>query len=381
MIYNCVSFPSRFAEWCELLLHDMVVATAERQSSARRSRTRSAPEASRPQVALIVGDSLAQIGRQLLLRNCDHAIVVSRQAHSDTCQVLKDAGRPFLVVLDEPASAVNALISDHRLSYLSAVRIVANSSASLLQFVTMANALVLRPDPVPDFEAAARTIERHFHFGHGKAVLDEILSRPQLQQRAALVRSTLAAVLEAPARAPEAAAEPPTSTEIVPEDPFAKHRQASLLEGAIEPLWRALQGDDLKEVVWGRDLFQSGDRPGESAVAPINLTGPSRCLSFGPYLRLPGGPWSCRVIFACNERAVGTQMMADVAYVGIPLGQARFQLSEAGVFEIEFAFNNSTPDKPIEVRLFNMTAALDGHVALGEVRLSPLEFKRLPVVQ
>jgi hypothetical protein len=73
-------------------------------------------------------------------------------------------------------------------------------------------------------------------------------------------------------------------------------------------------------------------------------------------------------------------MMADV-FSGVQLAHAQFKLSGAGVFEIEFPFVNENPDAPLEIRLLNLTAALDGHVALGEVRLSPLEFRRLPVTQ
>jgi len=382
MIYNCVAFPSRFAEWCELLLLELVTAAKARELSSRRGRSRSRPEEAKPEVALIFGDSLAELGRQLMLTNSQHFVAVSRQPHSDTCQVLRDGQRPFLVVLDEPVSAVETLMRDHQFGYLQAARMLANSSASLLQFVGMANALVLRPDPVPDFGATARLIERHFHFDFTKTAIEEIVNRPILAELAARIETTTAALtIEPPLHATELSVVSAAASELVAEDPFMEHRPPSILEGAIVPLWRALQGEDIDEIVWGRDLFFSGDRPGEAATLPFNLTGPSRCLSFGPYLRLPGGPWSCRVVFACNEKAIGTRMMADAACAGVALGHAQFQLAEAGIFEIEFAFDNANPDRPIEVRLFNMNAALDGHFALGEVRLSPLEFKRLPVTQ
>ena len=387
MIYNIVAFPGRFPEWCEQLLLEFAhAAAAPKPSRSKRSRSAPEPQGAPPEVALIFGDSLAQIGRELLTRQCADAIIVSRQPHSDTCQALKDMGRPFLLALDNPETAVNALMKDHQFTYPHAVRMLAASSASLFQLVLDANALVMRPDRAVDLAATARTIARHFSFQLDGPAMEAILACPKMQELAHRVLETPAPVTsEQLANRKEVPAL--MAADLVSEDPFGRRRLTPILQGAIEPFWRALQGEKMDDVIWGRELFFNGDNPAENATSPVSLTGPSRCLLFGPYLRLPGGSWSCQVVFACNERAVGTQMMADVyaassgAVVGSILSRAQFQLSEPGIFEIEFSFSNESADLPVEVRLFNTSSALDGHIALGEVRLSPLEFKRLPVTQ
>jgi hypothetical protein len=379
MIYNLVAFPSRFSEWCERLVCDLTAAAFAPPSSRRRgTKSNLEPIAVQSPLSLIYGDSMAHIGWELLKLGCAHAVVVSRQPHADTCRVIKSLGRPFLVVLDNPAAAVSALMSDHHLAYVDAVRTLAGSSASLLQLVSDANALVLRPERALDLHATALRIVEHFGFKLEDQIVNAILSRTHLEALAARIQEAVTKDLSQ--RRTDSVDLPTLTNTDVADDPFAGDRLTPMLQGAIEPFWRVLQGGHMEEVVWRRDFFFKGDNRAEAATGVMSLTGPSRCLSFGPYLRLPHGPWSCRVIFACNDRAVGTQMMAD-AYGGGRLGKAQFMLTESGIFEVEFSFVNENPDAPIEVRLFNMTACLDGHIALGEVRLSPLELKRLPVTQ
>ncbi len=159
---------------------------------------------------------------------------------------------------------------------------------------------------------------------------------------------------------------------------FDAHRRA-IMEGALAAYAHCFRGEPLRPIVWLRDLFLLGDRPEAAATQLIDVTGPSRCLLYGPYIHLPEGSWSCNLLFGCTKESVGLKFVADIAAAGTSkLARAEFQIDEPGIFEIETSFVHAGHGS-IEVRIFNAGAAFEGHVALGQVTMVPLKGKRLKV--
>ena len=345
MIYCTIGVPSRFSEWCESLLNELVSGPAGR------------PEQ-------FIADGLDHVGRGLVAHNCLEAIVIARQPQASFSDALMAHRAPILVTLEEPAHAIADLMADHALGYAEAVRAVASSLAALVPIIQSGKASVVTSTTAESAEQIIDTLARHFGL-----TVD--------------AKATEAAVRGNPFRAPAPPAQIVERDGILPDEGevFASLRGSvhHLAEcPATGPLWRHLHGEPLREIVWARTLFYLGDAPTQAPTGPIDLTGTGRCLLFGPYIRLPVGPWSCSIVFACSERAMGASLVADV-FAGAVLNSVVFKIDEPGIFEVELSFVNSSPDHPIEVRLSTAEAAFEGEIMLGEVRMFQLKAKRLAI--
>jgi hypothetical protein len=342
MIYCTFGVPSRFSEYCEALFLELVTAHSGR------------PEQ-------FVVESLQQIGRELLSRNCLNAIIVARQPEQAFCREILASNRPTMVTLDRPEAAIGALQMDHGVPYADAVRSVANSMASIAPVVQAKHGLVLTASQDQPGRAIAKAIMEQFGLTLSDDIVEQIVARVPSRPEAAVIEDD-----------PQFESALPGVERVAP--------TASTAESAIQPLWRHLQGEPMQEIVWTPPLFRLAQTPSQAPLSPIDLTGSGRGLLFGPFIRLPEGPWSCSVMFGCSERVKGVKMVAEV-FAGVPLNRITFELVEAGVFEVECSFVNSNPDIPIEVRLFTAEAAFEGEIMLTQVRMFPLKAKRLGVAR
>jgi hypothetical protein len=337
MIYPAICMPGRFSAWCEALLAELITASGA------------------PPVAITVAE-LEQLGREVLVRDLGCALVVSRQPDRKICDALTGEGKkPFLFVIEDPRRAVGDLMRDQGVDFLQAVRTVAGSCATVLPLIDAPNGLPLgRDDPAHRGAGVAGRLARHFGLPLDDSTIARVAAQPRLRNLETGIDEPLA----------------PAS--------FDAHRQA-IMEAALAPYANCFRGEPLRPLVWPRDLFLLGDRPDTAATQLIDVTGPSRCLLYGPYIHLPEGSWSCNLLFGCTKEAVGLKFVADiVAGVSSNLAKADFQIDEPGIFEIEVSFAHAGHGS-IEVRIFNAAAAFEGHVALGQVTMVPLKGKRLKV--
>jgi hypothetical protein len=343
MIYCTIGVPSRFSEGCERLLGTLVDACG------------TPPE-------LFVADGLDQVGRELLMRSGANTIILSRQPKASFCKAL--AERPFLLTLDDPVHALGALMTDYDLSFPDAVRCIANSLSAMPPLLKAGKALVLKEADGLSQPALATAMAAHFGLDMDKAAIRSALER------------CAPAFAAAPAVPMAQLPSPPTPLSASTFEALNRSSGMAVAQDALNPLWAHMTGEPLGEIVWSPQLFGLGDAPGEVATSPIDATGRERCLIFGPYIRLPEGPWSCSIAFGCSERAMGLRLAADV-FAGVPLNRVNFEITEAGMFEIEFSFVNSNADIPLEVRLFSTAASFEGEIMLGQVRMLPLKARRL----
>jgi hypothetical protein len=336
MIYPAVCMPGRFSAWCEALLAELITATG------------AAP------VAITVSE-LEQLGREVLSRDLGCALVVSRDPDRKICDVLGGEGRkPFLFVIEDPYVAVAELMRDHGVDFLQAVRSIGGSCATVLPLIGAPNALALaRGDPARSAPGVAGRLARHFGLALDEAAIARVAAMPRVRALEAGLNEQLLTGFDA--------------------------QRHSIMQGALAPYAGCFRGEALAPLVWARELFLQGDRPEAPATQLIDVTGPSRCLLYGPYIHLPEGSWSCNLLFGCTKEAVGLKFVADIAARGTEkLARAEFQIDEPGIFEIEVSFTHAGQGA-IEVRIFNAAAAFDGHVALGQVTMVPLKGKRIKV--
>ena len=126
----------------------------------------------------------------------------------------------------------------------------------------------------------------------------------------------------------------------------------------------------LSNLVWPRELFFTCNE-GYGHPEHIELTGPARCLIWGPYLHLPPGQWIARVEFEVRANWTGNSLEADI-YDGVDImAIIRTELPAEGIFSFELPFSLATCDRRLEIRLYLMKGAIEGQLGLRSVSLWP----------
>lgn len=120
------------------------------------------------------------------------------------------------------------------------------------------------------------------------------------------------------------------------------------------------------EVTWPRQCFLLGDKPNTVAPVAIDVTGRSRIIFYGPYLHLPRGRWTVRVLIGFSNDMRGMPFSIEVCSTK-PLGKAQIFAAQGGIFEFEFEAEITAAQEPIEVRIMNEQGAIEGHMGLVSI--------------
>lgn len=331
MVFFAIGLPSRFAELCDDLLLRIV---QHRYGSVER-------------VAL---NSLDELAAAVIRTNASKLVVSSRQPVIRLQTEILQAGRPFLVALGDPRTALRNMLEDSSQGLATATRTVAGSCAAMLGIANAPNALVLRPATASEIPAIAAMIADYFEIliearelaaiadqVAGRSVSDEEDNLPWLEQ-------------------------------------FGE-RERLIVNGALEPYLAYFAGRSIERLVWEPDLFYtSADQAGSTplpAVGPIDITGRPRAFIYGPYVNLPPGSWSADIALGFSAEAAGMSFFIEVC-AGAQLASTHVQPNGEQVIEtrLQFSIDEAT-SMPVEIRIFNERAAFDGRVILGSVVLTP----------
>ncbi len=101
----------------------------------------------------------------------------------------------------------------------------------------------------------------------------------------------------------------------------------------------------------------------------IDLTGPARCLSFGPYLRLPEGPWEVRFEFMSWGNDSHNTLEFDAVENGFVVGGQTVNLVESGHFSVSFLFAVNDRMAALELRSHLSVGAINGGFKLIAVEV------------
>jgi len=167
-----------------------------------------------------------------------------------------------------------------------------------------------------------------------------------------------------------------TSDAASDEDPTRWWRALSahdreLSEGAVSPFIGGFAGASAPPIVWGAELFSSGDRPDQTAVDPIDITGRGRCLFRGPGIVLPAGPWSLTLELEFSPEAREYEFAVEVtAGPVLAAREVRPRSDVDPAIHLQFAIDEAA-DAPLEVRFSSRRAAFDGQLFLSHAILVP----------
>lgn len=319
MLFFVFGLPGGFATWCE-----QVVAALVRHAGGAGG--------------LIRGDTLEQIAAGAIATGASQGVVSSRQPGGRLRTALLDTEAPFVIALDDPRTALIDLVLGRGIGLPDAVQQLASSCAALQGLAAAPGALALYRGEEASADADTITrIARHLRLQVGKAEIAEL----------------------ADALAPPAAAG--KELEAVAWWNGLELAEQELALGALGPFIDGTAHGAPFSVSWGRELFFLGDRPGERATGPIDITGRARCLLQGPHIMLPAGSWSLSLSALFSPEAADHEFGAEVWAERI-LTQATLRPREgSAAVTLDFALEEET-EQPLAIRLSSRRAAFDGTI-------------------
>ncbi|MHC5654072.1 hypothetical protein [Stappia sp. ICDLI1TA098] len=137
--------------------------------------------------------------------------------------------------------------------------------------------------------------------------------------------------------------------------------ERSLLAAVGEEYQPLLDGAPVERVEWPVRILMNAakpDLPFEGGA--IDMVGPARCLTFGPYLHLAPGDWEADIAFAVFDNLSGNSLMIDIVADGAIASVGRAELPAEGLFRVRLPFRVSEPQQPVEVRTVMLTGAIEG---------------------
>ena len=108
---------------------------------------------------------------------------------------------------------------------------------------------------------------------------------------------------------------------------------------------------------------------GSPVSGPIELTGPGRLLTFGPYLYLPKGRWKVSIIFSTANNVSGNIFMLDIfsPTTQAVLAVGHLTLPVSGTFSTSLLIEVESALNALELRTFMPTGAIEGVLELVEI--------------
>jgi hypothetical protein len=149
-----------------------------------------------------------------------------------------------------------------------------------------------------------------------------------------------------------------------------------MVDGALAGYRECFAGGSLTQIVWTRDLFIL-DSQGSGPTGVSDLSG-STCIRpfiYGPYIHVPPGFWTARVLLGLSQEAARYTFLVD-AYSGGPLASTSVRPEGGGIYTAHVNFSVSDPSgQGVELRVWVDTDNAKGQLAFGNVVLRPLAIR------
>jgi hypothetical protein len=328
MLFFVIGIPGRFAEDCGTL----TAALVRQKLGAAESTS---------------GNTLEDIARIALSRGTGFAVVAARYPGGRVIRALTEAGRPFLVVLDDLRSGLAYLVCRQELSLAAAVQTLASGCASIVCCAAMPQALVLRAEPArEDWAATGVTIAHHLQLDVSqREIADVVRCAVASSDRETLDASAWWHGLDKSERA--------------------------IAGGALDAYRDLATTRSPGTITWASELFFTGDRPQQRVTGEIDITGRGRCLLSGPRILLPPATWSLTAALDISPDAAEHGFVLE-ASAGAALSRTVIRPGAGGLVEANLSIALAElSDEPVELRLYNERPAFGGHVSLHHVTAVP----------
>jgi hypothetical protein len=329
MLFFVMGLPGRFSGWCDAV----AAGLAERAGGP---------------TGTIHADTLEELSLGAMKMDTSRAVIAARQPGGLLRRALIEAGRAFIVALDDPRAALADLVTRRGIEIATATRQVASSCACVFGLDAAPGALLLHAGRDGPNRMAAAAIARHLRFDLSASEIDEIACRLGDQGGYILDQGEIAAWWDGL-------------------DPGER----VIAGGALGPYLGHSPGGALGPITWAAELFFAGDRPAVRATGGVDITGRARCLLRGPRIMLPPATWSLSVALEVSPDAAEHGIVVE-ATAGAVVGRTVIRPTGFGEVEANLTLAlEDLSDHPIDLILSNERPAFGGHLTLLRVTLTP----------
>jgi len=345
VIFFSIGLPGRLAEWCDAVLANLA---GRRDGSVAVTTC--------PPIAKMFGYEsitcvLDEVTLSLIETNATHLIMGARQPDERLRAMLETTNARFVVALDDPRLAVADILARTNGELRAVTRAVANSCPLVMRCASLPGALTIRRSQAGmDAVTAVAAIARHFELTLNEAEAQRIVD--DLSARGLCYA-------------------PPAPDE----DPGTKHKVA---DAALATYAECFAGGDLATIVWPRELFIVNGNSGKRTTDVLEISGSTSVapLIYGPYIHLPPGSWTARVLLGFSSQAAGHTFLVD-ACAGRQLACMSFQPGKAGVYTADINFSLDEPSgHGLEIRVWVGSDNARGQLAFGHVILRPVAMRQ-----
>ncbi len=328
MIYFSLGLPGWLAEWCERAIALIADANGRRVTAA-----------------LAAGGAAIDDAALCAIRDGREVVLGARWPDRRLESFLAHTRAQFILAMDDPRISATNMHDPDGVDFIQAARAVANICPLLMNLGKLPGALrVTRTDA--STHPIRTLVEIAAHLGFSS------LKKDEAERMAVSLPSNLG--------------EKSWSEQV----PVAMR---NLVQGALGSYAVWFDGEPLAELVWTRELFfMAGNKA--SPTIPIDLrdTSNGRILVFGPYLELPSGYWSAKVVLGLSSEAIG-QTLTIEAVSGIVLASAQLLVRGSGVLSTEVNFTiDEKLARPVEIRVIVGRDSTPGQLAFGHVEVRPV---------
>ena len=316
-------------------------------------------------------DALGSLATGLLEATTDHVLAVSSKPDRALCEALRDADRPFLLVIDDPRIVALETIRATQIDATAAARLIGASCACLVDALALPTGVRLtRSELLGDPRRLARTILGMLRLGETADDVSHAAATIGAMQAATPDEQTALADVGRTLRA-----------ELPPEG-------ARTVEAALTGYNSAFLGKKLGPVIATRETFYAVEPLGAPLAGEIDATGRARCLAYGPYFSIPSGNWTLRLVFAFSSDLSDIPFTVDIARTRkrsqVQVTRVSFR-AVTGRYVTQLPFSHPESDTVLEFRVYLDRPVFEGRVSLGYAELVknelPLEADLSPTVE
>ena len=302
--------------------------------------------------------NLEQLKASLSDRQHPNLFIFSDRPEQAVVEAYLRIGAPILVVCEDPINVLHFIEREHKVPPDWAMRTTQQSFVGLGQLFESNQSLKIERTSDTSVRMLIDSAANHFGIPIDEKRISDIYNNLDHEGRISDL----------------------TTLETVYEFVSSQNKRWKITEKSEEttsnsykPLIRNLReltaGNRPETYEWPVELFVSGDFPGSSFRGRIDLTGPARCILYGPYLSLPPGAWTIRVSANVTGNQSGNGIEVQFSRLDYLLFQ-RFELPEEGSIEIKATIESIDARAPSELRLLLTEGAIEGRMEIMSVRVS-----------
>ncbi len=289
----------------------------------------------------------------LASRQSKHVLMYTDCPDQGLVDAFQKSQIPFLALDEDPADITGFLMRDRGFTWLQAVRLLS------LSFATTAG---LFGSP------AALRLSRHHRLTMGD-FLDQVTLHMGLELQPEQVDSIIQILL------PGGDVGSGLEDAILHHLPNAKpigHRldipdaDRPVVDMMLASMRYTKDGGVLQEFNWSSGLFVGKDGFDHPLTQPVDMTGPARCIVYGPYLHLPVGLWEVSLTMEIAENFSGNSIDVDIFH-GTVLHLETFKLPKSGLLGLTLKFPISESREPVQIRIIMREGAIEGKLWIGDI--------------